>query len=112
MVRSIMCAPDPNPEADVVAPANVHTRAPKPPIVMREKSTRVRKPTVRFNLAAALEPTATLEDVRRAPTALLSVTRGLKLFKELTTKAIESEDFRELIIYFIDLQWSYFYVFY
>jgi Reverse transcriptase (RNA-dependent DNA polymerase) len=58
---------------------------------MREPSTRVRKPTVRFNLAAALEPTATLEEVRRAPTAPMSVTLGLKLFKELTTKAIESE---------------------
>jgi hypothetical protein len=84
-------APDSNPEADIVPPANVRTRSPKPPIVMREPSTRVRKPTVRFNLAAALEPTATLEQARRAPTALMSVTRGLKLFKELTTKAIESE---------------------
>jgi hypothetical protein len=70
--------PDPTPEAQILS---LHT----------EKSTRIRKPTVRFNLGATTEPRATLGEAPRPQTALMSVARGLKLFKTETQKAIELE---------------------
>jgi hypothetical protein len=58
---------------------------------MREKSTRIRKLPVRFDLGAVVEPRATLEEARKAPTALMSVSRGIKLFPVETGKAIALE---------------------
>jgi Reverse transcriptase (RNA-dependent DNA polymerase) len=58
---------------------------------MREKSTRIRKSPVRFDLGAVAEPTATLEQASKAPTALMSVSRGIKLFPVETGKAIALE---------------------
>jgi hypothetical protein len=81
----------PIPEVDDSPPANVRTRLPKAPIEIREKSTRIRKPPVRFNFGVTSEPRATLEEARRAPTALMSVQRGLKLFRTETEKARELE---------------------
>jgi Reverse transcriptase (RNA-dependent DNA polymerase) len=83
--------PEPTPETQDPEPANVRTHRPKVPIEPREKSTRIRKPTVRFNLGATTEPRATLGEARRPQTALMSVARGLKLFKTETQKAIELE---------------------
>jgi hypothetical protein len=57
------------------------------PIEPREKSTRI--PTVRFNLEATTEPRATLEEAERPQTALMSVARGLRLFKTEKEKAID-----------------------
>jgi Reverse transcriptase (RNA-dependent DNA polymerase) len=79
------------PEAEEPEPANVRTHRPKAPLEPREKSTRIRKPTVRFNLGTTTEPRATLEQTRSPPTALMSVMRGLKLFPAETGKAIELE---------------------
>jgi hypothetical protein len=81
--------PDPTPEVQDPEPANVRTQRPKVPIEPREKSTRIWKPPVRFNLGATTEPRATLEKARKPQTALMSVARGLRLFKTETQKAIE-----------------------
>jgi hypothetical protein len=81
----------PIPEVDDSPSANVRTYLPKAPIEMREKSTRIRKPPVQFNLGVTSEPRATLEEARRAPTTLMSMQRGLKLFRTETEKAIELE---------------------
>jgi hypothetical protein len=70
---------DPTPEAQDPEPGNVRTHRPKVPIEPREKSARMRKPTVRFNLGATTEPRATLEEARRPQTALMSEARGLRL---------------------------------
>jgi hypothetical protein len=83
--------PDPTPEAQDPEPANVRTHRPKVPIESRGKSMRIRKPTVRFNLGATTEPRATLVEAQRPQTALMSVTRALRLFKTETQKAIELE---------------------
>jgi hypothetical protein len=55
---------DPTPKAQDPEPANVRTHRPKVPIEPREKSTRIWKPTVRFNLEATIEPRATLEEAQ------------------------------------------------
>jgi hypothetical protein len=82
---------DPIPEIEDTPPANVRTRPAKAPIEMREKSTRIKRAPVRFDLGAIQEPLATPQEARRAPTALMSVQRGLKLFRTETEKAIELE---------------------
>ena len=82
---------DPNPEDHPAIPANVRTNKPSRPLETRELSTRIRKPPVKLNLEAIKEPTETLVDGGKTLTALMSVSRGLKLFKEKTTLAIEAE---------------------
>jgi hypothetical protein len=57
---------DPIPEIEDIPPANVRTRPPKAPIEMREKSTRIKRAPVRFDLGAIQEPLATPQEARRS----------------------------------------------
>ena len=82
---------DPNSQDHPAAPANVRTHKPERLLEMREPSSRIRKPPVKLNLEAIKEPQETLVNGGKTLAALMSVSRGLKLFKEKTTLAIEAE---------------------
>ena len=68
-------------------PARTHVRRPPQPIPTREPSTRPRRAPERYNLAI----TGTDISPQNHLQAYMSVTRGLKMFKEKTSLAIEGE---------------------
>ena len=76
-----------------VAPTNVRTYVPRhlEHLAPREKSTRLKKPIDRLNLAAEKVSFQAQEIDKQHGWMMMSVTRGLKLFPEKTAFAIESE---------------------
>ena len=83
--------PDEIHEPDNTPPGNVRTSQPAAPLVVREKSTRIRKPVDRLNLGAVEQPQEQLETPSMMKWSMMTVPRALKLFPEKTAIAIESE---------------------